>query len=943
MDMRTIVFGDRAGATYRAGRTVRALRQAGLESIEIVDRRLDQLACLLDGQQSVWLIRAGTWPVCAGPFPPAASATGRALCALGSIRACAEEPNEQAAAWEQLLAETGGDFALASDLGTRLPSLASVFLDARLAGCIGRRLHNGEDVGTALAAEIGSGRYRVVHYPALDVHNDAKLRVVQLVTSLQRGGAERIALNLTRELGRQGVRCLLATLGQPSRDTFDLPAGVIDLAARISRRADRFPALTRMACRIGADLIHAHLLDGEEVARLALGGHPLVVTVHNTRPGWPPGLDTLKAGDLLVGCALAVEAELRALGLPMPLRSAWNGIDFKPLVPTSETRAAGRQVRARLGIASDDVVLLALANPRPQKRLHLLPAVLAVVRAELQRRCGDTFPTCSMRVGHVGNVSPQGRDACLVLAGETARLNAAATQALEQVRAEVARLGLQQRVHWTGAVADVTPILAAADVLVSTSGHEGLSLAQVEGLAAGLPLVITDVGGAAELARDNPAVTLVSPECAPENMAAAIVDQVLRGQHDGDSADVPCPGPSVAVRNFSTARMAERYAWLYPRVLTPRGRRGTGLWLVTNNFSTGGAQSSARRLLLGLREAGVAVRAAVLQEWPQYPTPGREALREAGIHVLALPPAGSIDTAIAVARLLDAIDHDLPEAVLLWNVIPEYKVLLADALLDVPVFDVSPGEMYFTSLETYFARPRPGLPYLSLRDYGRRLAGVIVKFHAEAARAAELGAPVHVIANGVPLDELAPLAPGRDGCLTIGTAVRLAPHKKLEDLVEALRLAESRLPPHVLRIAGGVETGAEAYAEELRRRAAGLHVEWLGEVRDVRPFLGQLDLFALVAEPAGCPNASLEAMAAGLPVVITNVGGAGEQVEDGVSGRVVPARDPSALAEALVELAHDPGRRALWGAAGHARARTYFGLPAMVANYRRVCLGNGKA
>ena len=73
----------------------------------------------------------------------------------------------------------------------------------------------------------------------------------------------------------------------------------------------------------------------------------------------------------------------------------------------------------------------------------------------------------------------------------------------------------------------------------------------------------------------------------------------------------------------------------------------------------------------------------------------------------------------------------------------------------------------------------------------------------------------------------------------------------------------------------------------LRRLAEGLPVEWLGSLDETVEFLRDLDLFVLVAEPPGCPNASLEAMACGLPVIATDVGGMREQVVDGVTGRLV--------------------------------------------------------
>src|SRR4029078_6545168 len=94
---------------------------------------------------------------------------------------------------------------------------------------------------------------------------------------------------------------------------------------------------------------------------------------------------------------------------------------------------------------------------------------------------------------------------------------------------------------------------------------------------------------------------------------------------------------------FDCSSMARSYARLYPRAVerTFRPARGEGLWLVTNNFSTGGAQASAGRVLRARGSTGIRVRAATLEEQRDYPTPGRRALTEAGITVLALPPPGS--------------------------------------------------------------------------------------------------------------------------------------------------------------------------------------------------------------------------------------------------------------------------------------------------------------
>jgi glycosyltransferase involved in cell wall biosynthesis len=906
---RALIFPAGPGDRYRAGRTLRALKAAGVAAEDLCGLPPPAIEEALAGGGPVWFVRAGAWPCRPPAYPP----PGPPVCALGVPRPGPADPvDAEAGRWAALQAATGGDYSLLPDLPGRLPPVVSAFLSPAAVAGMARRLAGGVPLPGALHAELAGG-HRLVRYAALDVHADAALRVVQLVTSLQRGGAERIALDLTRGLARRGLRTLLVALGRPSRGAFPTPPGAIDLSA-VAGWQVRVGAAHRAAVEFAADLVHAHLLHGEDVAALAALGLPVVTTAHNARPGWPPGLESLRPADaaLVLACAQAVEADLRATGLAPPIRTAWNGVEFGPFEQTPELLARAGAWRRSLGFGHSDFVLLALANPRPQKRLDRLPAVLAAARAELARR--------GVR-----------REARLVIAGEGSAASEAARQAETALRDEVARLGLGSHVRLVGAVADVPRLLAAADVLVSASAYEGLSLAHLEALAAGLPVVATDAGGTAEVARDNPAVTVL-----PVDAPAGRFADALAGLAAGPP---PAGGRDAAAVHFDHHRMLERHAWLYPRAVeAARGpRQGDGLLLVINNFSTGGAQASARRLLLGLAADGVRVRAAVLQEPADDPTPGRRALLAAGIDVLALPPADECDPADVIAELLTGIDADPPAAVLLWNTIPAHKVLLADALLDVPVYDVSPGEMFFESLGRYFARPRPGWPYRTGRDYGARLAGVVVKYRGEAdAAAALLGVPVHVIPNGVPLGPPPAPRPVRSP-LVIGTAARLSPRKRLEDLLAAVRLAHPRLPPYVLRVAGNVERGSDEYATWLRELAAGLPVEWAGEVADVRSFLDGLELFAQVSEPAGCPNASLEAMAAGLPVVATDVGGAAEQVADGVTGRLVPPRDAAAFAAALAELAGDGQKRRACGDAGRRRAEERFDVRRMVADYRRLC------
>lgn len=169
------------------------------------------------------------------------------------------------------------------------------------------------------------------------------------------------------------------------------------------------------------------------------------------------------------------------------------------------------------------------------------------------------------------------------------------------------------------------------------------------------------------------------------------------------------------------------------------------------------------------------------------------------------------------------------------------------------------------------------------------------------------------------------------GEFVVGTLSRLdEPMKGIAVLLEAVAIVQARGVPIRLRIAG---SGYSRDALERKAAALGLtHCEFLGFVADSADFYPTLDAFVLASFSEGMPLVNLEAMASGVPVVTTDVGGAAEAVLDRECGLVVPPGDAQALADALCALARDRVQADRYAAAGQERVRRYFSMQSMFRN-----------
>ena len=168
----------------------------------------------------------------------------------------------------------------------------------------------------------------------------------------------------------------------------------------------------------------------------------------------------------------------------------------------------------------------------------------------------------------------------------------------------------------------------------------------------------------------------------------------------------------------------------------------------------------------------------------------------------------------------------------------------------------------------------------------------------------------------------------------VGTVIRLSPQKAPLDLVASFAKVVQRVPEAWLLIVGD---GPLRSSVEEAIAAAGLRdrVALAGLRREVARAMAAMDVFVLSSLWEGLPRVLPQAMAAGLPVVCTRVGGAAEAVSEGVTGHLVTPRDVEALARRIAELLASPERCLALGAAARREAKP-FGVATMLEDLDRL-------
>ncbi len=752
-------------------------------------------------------------------------------------------------------------------------------------------------------------------------------KVLHVVESMQAGGAERVVAEYAKWHDRSRYEpevCCVLSAG-PLADSVaasGVPVHVLGRRGRFDLRA--FARLARIIRRGRFDVVHNHnftaLAAGLPAAILGRA-RAVVRTEHNVVHTRGPGRHYLsRVAALREDAQIAVSAAVRRAHTEcgrIPgsrFVTVLNGIDEERLVPGAD-RAS---VRRELGLSGNAVVCLNVGSLTKQKNRRTLLDATA--------RLSDMK---ALRVLVVGSGPER-----------------------EKLEARADELGLSRRVLFLGQRLDIPDLLAASDIFVLSSDWEGLPITILEAMTSGVPCVATAVGGVPEALTDGVTGVTVEPRdprALADGIRALARDPELRARMAAAARD-------EFGRRFRADQMVRQTEALYDLVLAGRATLAPAgrikILYVIGQLGRGGAERQTaelvKRLPLDVFEPVVCCLhgADVL---------GDE-MEDAGVRVIYLEKKRGVFSGTTF-RLANLIRRERPAVLHSYLFSANWRSLPAGRLMRVPLIisSVRNVDIHARSLTVAIEWALAGLTDRvianaeAVKDHvSRRHLIPAEKIHvvyngislarASGRREGEgasgitggpevTGAPGIGAAPGSEQASACADASGRGGCVAM--IASLTPKKDHGTFLEAVKLITKDAPEARFRVVGG-----GPLHDELARRVTSMGlsdvVQLTGARDDIGALLSEIDVSVLTSLKEGCSNVVLESMAAGCPLVVTDVGGNGELIESGVTGYLVPPGDAAGIARHVLELLRDPGLRRRMGEAGRARVRSRFTAGRMV-------------
>jgi glycosyltransferase involved in cell wall biosynthesis len=721
-------------------------------------------------------------------------------------------------------------------------------------------------------------------------------RHVHILPSLSLGGAEKIIVDLARSWAEAGVEADIIVLRKVKAEYQINEPGIT-----VHKLGDLSPQQRLIQA---AKIIHAsqlpaycHLTTLTELQGLWSLGCKTVPVVHNAKCGWktdPHHWDNEHV-PFIVACGEQVADELSQSGIKNPVKVIRHVVPAIPPLSTSQKAT----VRKAFGASPNTVLIGMLGRIVPQKRYTRAIRLLQGLRL-------------------------QGIDAKLVIIGGVQGHEG--VLAKHAVSNEIQRLGLQSYVFLTGPLANASRLLSALDLFLNTSLYEGVSIATMEAHASGTPVISTAVGGQAEAVLK---AQLMAEDATDTDWLTAITNTLKQ-------AKLP------AVSTPAWQRQLAAQIWPWSLVTNQTHIPQSDVLFITSNIDVGGAQRSLCNLVAELTKYPLNMAVAIsgpigVPEFLRLP-------QEAGVDFIQLQPHQGVSLSQRVGNLLSLIQQRLPRHIAFWNMDSATKLAISKCLegSSIKICDVSPGPLLFDELKQVAQLAR--VLSTSSEKYLKNLHVLVSKYHTTEI---PYTPKVVVIPNGVPDNKTQISAtdgptppPGYPPELAVVTVGRLHPSKRPDLLPLVAKELSQLVPGASLSVIGGVHSERQQSQVEavLQGQKLPPNLFFLGPDTRTLGFLPRFACFYMVSTGQGCPNASLEAMMAGIPIVANPDGGTAEQIIDHVTGTLVP--DPGSpqqyakeLAQAIAKILTDPPTATKLKASAKQHVQTQFSMSKMANAY----------
>ncbi len=701
--------------------------------------------------------------------------------------------------------------------------------------------------------------------------------LVVAISSLALGGAENIVLDWAMRVSATWKVHLIVL--RDREEEWPVPPGIKITRFHGVDTLSKLRAIGKVIAESSNPVCVCHLLNKKERDALMDQGVEIVPVLHNASAGWPEDVSCLEGARQVIAVSSACANELRAKG--------WKGhITTIRHIPRERTLPAENRQRFRAAwrIPESAAVIGMIGAVKNQKNYVRAIQILSIL---LKKR--DAYLVI---VG--GPVANKGREPWMATI------------------AEIERLGVRHRVAMPGFVPDAIRCLPAFDAMLNTSHYEGLSIATLEVLQQGLPVVASKVGGQGEIASEG--LTLLSLDDSDESWANAL-DASLNRQH----------------ATPSWSRFPSHRLWTLASLA--RDVRPTEKTLfVTANLNSGGAQRSLVNLTKSL--AGT----LPFQIFTLSKSTSTYFYRDLTTQGIGVYRTNEIWNPFNHAEaIVDEVASQNIGTVCFWNVDARVKLLVVKALAFTKVrfIDVSPGDYSFEEMTQI--REFENLICYSQDDYYRRLNELVLKF--DGPRPVLCRQKTTVIRNGVEYPRKTKTDYRIKTVPQVVVSGRIAPTKFTLEILAAMKIVRQALPTAEVHFFGGAENFHEGYAAEVMKDSKNdlnTSVFFHGTNFEAVNRLAEFDAYVVLGKNQGCPNALLEALAVGLPSVGNDDGGTREQIIDGKTGLLIAGTDPVELADAILRLLTDRNMARQIGQTGRAHVLGTFSMRQMTRHYLRL-------